>query len=811
MPATEQDDMKCYNPLTYQKLGFDLILARVSGKALSEGAKAHFENCVPMREPEAITLALRQVFEFKEILEYGDPFPNAALPSLNSVFEKLELKGNWLSAEELMRLLGWLKAVKSAHEYFRKHEENYPDLQNLIKPARVQPEWIRAIEKVLDLSGNIRDDASPELQAIRKGTKRTSAELRTLLYKELRRANQNNWSVEKEITLRNDRLVIPVRVEAKGRVPGFVQDVSQSGGTVFIEPAAALPLNNHLRELSYKEHNEIVRILQEVTARLRTEASELKLFQEIMIQLDIIRAKALLAVELNANLPKIDAEGDMHHIQEAYYPLLVLKSLQEKFEVIPLELKMEYKRRITLISGPNAGGKSVSLKTVGLLQVMLQSGFLIPVDERSVFRIFDSLFLDIGDEQSIEGDLSTYTSHLYQMRVMGDSMNQNSLFLIDEFGTGTDPKLGGAIAEAFLERFVRVRAYGIITTHYGNLKEYAEITKGITNAAMQFDTEGLKPTYRMMEGIPGRSYAFEIAKRVGVHHTILKKAKEKIGQEELDSEQLLRELERKNRRLEQLTSENQTKQKHLNKLLKENETQYKNAERNRKETLRKAKQEAAELIQAANKRIENTIREIKEKQAEKKRTQKLRQQLQASAPKVEPKEEIQDQKTKKGKTKAKQEEEAPKILYNENVAAGDWVKLRDNDSYGKLVEIQGKRGVVELGELRLTVPLGQLYKIQPPNKPKKQQGKTTLIPMSQGRFELNAMGMRVEEALIEVDKLVDDAMLSGLSNFRILHGKGTGALREAIRNHLKGHRVVSKMYDAPNEQGGSGWTIVDLE
>lgn len=797
--------MKCYNPLTYQKLGFDHILHRVSNKALSDDARERFAQYAPHSDAAVIIEELQRVQEFKDILEYGDAFPNEALPALTSVFAKLTVSGNWLNAEELMRLLGWLRAVKSAHDYFRSHEAQYPRLESLVHPARVRPEWIRVIEAVLDAQGNIKDNASPELASIRSSMSRTAGELRSLLYKELRHANENNWSIEKEITIRNDRLVIPVRADAKGRVPGFVQDVSQSGGTVFIEPAAALPLNNQLRELSYREQNEIIRILQEVTGRLRSEVSELQQFQEIMIQVDMVRAKALLAVELKASLPRIEPEGDVHHLVDACYPILLLKALQAPFEVIPLEILMEYKRRIILISGPNAGGKSVSLKTIGLLQLMLQSGFLVPVDERSVFRIFDSLFLDIGDEQSVEGDLSTYTSHLAQMRQMGDNMNSQSLFLIDEFGTGTDPKLGGAIAEAFLERFVRQRAYGIITTHYGNLKDFAEINKGIINAAMQFDTKGLKPTYRLMDGIPGRSYAFEIATRVGVHETILKKARKKIGQEELDSEQLLRQLEKKNVHLEQLTAENNRKQARLDKLLAENETKYKNAEKHRKDILREAKTEASRLIKDANKRIENTIREIREKQAEKEQTIKLRKELQAAAPRVEP------APPKEKKTEKKQEQ-APEILFDETPQAGDWVKLRDNDSTGKLVDIQGKRGVVELGEVRVTVPLKQLYKIKPPKKSKqKVGGYATRVPMSRGRFELEVIGMRVEEALIEVDKLLDDAMLSGLTSFRILHGKGTGALRDAIRQHLRGHKVVTKMNDAPVEQGGSGWTLVELE
>lgn len=810
--------MKCVHPHTFEKLGFDEILNRVSKLTSGEEAKEAAFAIRPMKSVDRIREELNMVKEFKDILEFGDSFPSLRFGVVSPVMEKLALEGNWLSQKELFSFLEWLVVISEVTRYLHKRREQYPGLNGLVNEYPFDGSVISRIREVLDERGNIKDDASPELATIRKQKISTANELRNTLYRILKRANDQNWSQDKEITIRNDRLVIPVKAEAKNQVAGFVQDVSQTGGTVYVEPAEALPLNNHLRELNFREHNEIIRILQEISNHLRASMDALKVFRKIIIRVDILRARARLAVELNASLPVIDPEGEITEIVEGYYPLLVLKAKDNPFEIVPLNLKMDARSRIILISGPNAGGKSVSLKSVGLLQLMLQSGFLIPVDESSVFRIYKSLFIDIGDEQSVENDLSTYTSHLYQLRRMGDRMNQDSLFLIDEFGSGTDPRQGGAIAEAFLERFVRQGAYGVITTHYGNLKEYAEITDGVVNAAMEFDTRELKPTYKLIIDIPGRSYAFEMAKRVGVHYTIIRSAKKKVGSDELDAEKLLRELEKKNQELNRLVRENERREQKLESLIQKNTEQSENLERNRKQIIRKAEIEAKNLIQGANKQIEKTIREIREKQAEKKATLRLRKQLEAAAPEVSEEEipEIQEKQPQK-KTAKKviaKEEFRIQILEGESIETGDWVKLKKSNSYGKLIDLQGNRGVIELGEMRMNVKLGQLVKIRPPKESKKSRsGGYRLIgdmPVTGGRFQIDLIGKRVEDAIPEVDRMLDEARFSGLTLLRILHGKGSGILREAIRKHLLDQNVVKSVRDAPVEDGGAGWTIVEL-
>lgn len=810
--------MKLYHPQTYQKLGFDVILDQLSKLLSSEEAKAELAELKPTKHADKLLPELKRVEEYRQILEFEDSQPAHRIPGVNPMLNKLKVAGNWLSLDELRRLLDWMETIDSLRKYLKKRQEEYPELDQLVNGQAFSSQLIKQIGSLFDNRGNLRSDASPTLASIRKQLNQTSNELRSTLFRVMKRAQEQGWGTEQDISLRNDRLTIPVKAEAKNQLAGFVQDVSQTGGTVYIEPAEALPLNNRIRELQIEERNEIIRILTEVTDKLRGHYQELAGYREIMINMDFIRAKARFATKIGAILPTIEPKGKTLNMRQAYYPLLVLKAQQDPFEVIPLDLKLDPENRIMVISGPNAGGKSVSLKTAGLLQVMLQSGMLVPVNEGSTFRLFDSLFLDIGDEQSVDTDLSTYTSRLQAWRLMGDKMTKNSLFLVDEFGSGTDPKQGGAIAEAFLERFNIQGAYGVITTHYGNLKDYAELTDGIINAAMQFDTKELRPTYRILDGMPGRSYAFEMAKRVGVHYTVLRRAKRKVGGEEIDAEQLRKELERKTLELEKMVRENQQKQQKLDELLKRYEEKELTIKQERRRIVNEAKREARTMIEKANKDIERTIREIKEAEAEKEKTKRLRKQLAATAPEVEADQPLASPKGKaeKGKARKKKapqkEAETIQVLPNDPIEVGDWVKLKTAGSHGQLVEIQGKKGVVSTGDLRVTIKLDNLVKIRPPKT--KDRGHNLNIstnPAKTAKLELDVLGQRAEEALNNVDRFIDEARLVGLQQVRILHGTGAGILRQAIRQHLQPLNFIERMEDAPVDQGGSGWTVVKMK
>ena len=793
--------MKLYNARSFEKLGFDVMLEEVGQRLQSVDAKEQWKQTHPISDWKILQVDLGRTEEFLQLLDSGLSVPRFRFISVQRYLQKIEVGGNWLSLEELYELVSWLQGIHDLREFFSKQEDNFPLLQKMVCDPPFSKQLAAHIASLFDERGQLRDDATPELLRIRQGQKRVSKELRNLLYAVLNKAIQNNWTVEREITIRNDRLVVPVKADSKGRIPGFVQDVSQSGNTVFVEPAEALTLNNKLKEFQFQEQNEVLRILQELTQQIREQLPMVEQFQVIMRDLEITRAKALFARSIGAIFPKIEPTATHFHLVKAYYPLLLLKAQGDKREVVPLDITFSPKSRITLISGPNAGGKSVSMKTVGLLQVMLQSGMLVPVAEGSQFRLFDSLFMDIGDEQSVASDLSTYTSHLFHLRQMGDHMNQDALFLIDEFGSGTDPKQGGAIAESFLERFVRVGAYGIITTHYGNIKKFAELHAGIGNAAMEFDTEGLKPTFRLLEGIPGRSYAFEIAERVGVHQTIIKKARKKVGTEEVQVEKLLEELERKNSKLEQQVRENANRERKLERLVKENDSLQSELVQRRKRVVNDAKKEANQLLQQANKDIERTIREIRESQAEKKLTKSLREGLQAKQHEVE---EVVEQSPKK-----KKEDNQPQLLKGP-IEVGDWVKLKKGDTQGEVEEISGKQAVLIAGGIRLKAKLNQLDKIKRPKDSKKRKVGTSGFRISQARMTLDVLGKRPEEALVELDKALDEALLAGFKKFRILHGKGTGVLRDHIRYHLSKLPFVTAYYDASEEEGGSGWTVCEL-
>lgn len=789
--------MKCYNPHTFTKLGFNEILDFIKGKTYNEETLERWDLLQFYEEPELLLEELMRVLEFKDLLEYGDAAPSLNFYAVGRLLDKARIVGNWLKSEELQRIWGWLISIDRLRSFLQKQAERYPKLNLLVNRSGFQGHLIKDIEKIIDDRGVLRDDASPELKSIRMEQKRSMSELRSVLNKILRVANENGWSNDKEITIRNDRMVIPIRAESKSNLPGFVHDVSQSGATLYIEPVESLTLNNKAKELIIREQNEIVRILQEITAKIGMHADELEEHKETMIRVEMIRAKALLAQALKCNLPHIEADGKRHCISQAYYPPLLLRALKSPFTVVPLDLDFDENQRIFLISGPNAGGKSVSLKTVGLLQVMLQSGFLIPVAENSIFRLFDALFIDIGDEQSIANDLSTYTSHLFYMRQMGDNMDANSLFLIDEFGSGTDPKQGGAIAEAFLERFIRQEAYGVITTHYGNLKKYAELAQGVANAAMEFDTQEIKPTYKIIQGIPGRSYAFEMAQRVGVHPTIIRKARKKMGTDEIRLDLLITELEQKNAQLSLLLGENAKKEGALEKLVSDNERLNNELLYNKKIAARETKLQVNEAIREANRKIENIIREIKESQAEKNLTQKLRKELQEMVSEPEP-------------------APAPVTPANKNpdegpLKLGDWVRLRDSDTQGKIIDISDKTGIIEAGEIRLRVRLDQVTRIAAPTGPKKTKSQNIRVGTIDAKMEVNVMGMRVEEALPEVDRMLDKALVAGFHRFRILHGKGNGILREAIRTHLRPLPFIVSLRDAHIDEGGDGWTVLELK
>lgn len=797
--------MKLIHPQTEDKLGFTYIRDFLTSQCSTEEGKHFCQRMEALRNPKYLHDELLRVKECKDLLELDESFSLDYTSPVGPLLVHAEVPGNYLASSDLFNLLKWLRMVRELIVYFRARKEKYPRIWKQWEGKELDKSLLKQIEGILDDRGNIKDSASPALKSLRENRHRISSELRKVLQRSLRHAHSQGWSTAAEITIRNDRLVIPMLANFKGRIKGFVHDVSSSGNTIFLEPSEALEYNNRIRELHAEENNEIIRILQEVTDQIREHLDTLVSFIRLVGRLDFLRAKGRLAVRLQANLPVLAARSGKLRLVKAYHPLLLLREGRIREEVVPLSLELNPEQRVILISGPNAGGKSVTLKTVGLLQMMLQSGLLVSTEEESEFCMFDALYIDIGDEQSIQSDLSTYTSHLQNMRSMLEHLSKGALFLLDEFGSGTDPKMGGAMAEAFLERFVDSQARGIITTHYGNLKVFADRSPGIENAAMQFDPENLAPTYHIEVGVPGRSYAFEIARKVGIPEEILSIAREKMGTTEMHSEELLLKLEAQRAELEQVLNENQSKNKELKNLLNRNQQLKKNIESKQNKMLRDAHEQAQGLINAANKKIERTIREIKEAQAEKEYTRQLRKELGEMLP--EPPEEILEP-----------EEESipePDELPGEKPEVGDWAKLKDSGNIVRVLELQGKRVIVAAGDLRVTAKLKDLVKVKvhkPKKNPQNASNKGKLVIKKRMGFnsELDVKGLRVEQALPIVEKFMDDAVIAGLGELRILHGKGTGALRESIRDLLQGYPAVVSLKDAHADRGGAGWTVVKM-
>ena len=802
--------MKYQHEQTESKLGFDQIRDLLALRASTEDGKALCMRMKPFRSPGGVEVELTRVSECQELLQFDEPFYFEVTTGMGALLDEAEIGGNWLRALELHRLIKWLAMVRDLVSYFKSRKEKYPTLYRNVERTEWRKDLLVKLKRILDDRGNLRDDASPELKRLRRERMRQSSDLRRQLQSILRNAAQNGWAEAAEITIRNDRYVIPLLADFKGRVKGFVHDVSQSGRTIFVEPSSVLDQNNRIRELFIEENNEIVRILTEATAWVKEEVPALRDHAKTVARLDFIKAKAQMAIDTQSNKPRFNAKGKVGRIVLGRHPLLILKEGMTFAQVVPLSLEMNQDARIILISGPNAGGKSVSLKTVGLLQLMVQSGMLVPCDKESEFRWYEQIFLDIGDEQSLQSDLSTYTSHLANMRLMLAELDKGSLFLMDEFGSGTDPKLGGAMAEAFLEKFLQSGAFGIITTHYGNLKNFADVKAGIVNAAMQFDPNTLTPTYHIEMGVPGRSYAFEIAKNVGIPESLLERAKGKIDGEQVYSEELLLKLEAQKAELEKVLKEQKERNAELKTWLERNQAMNKHIKQQENRILRDAHDKAQALIDAANAKIEHTIREIREEQASREKTRTLRQELREMLPEPPPPEPDEIPVVSEEEKK----EEELEVMPGAEIRVGDWVKMVDSASMGQVIDLQGKRAVVTVGDLRLTVKVKQLVRLK---KAKAQKG--IAVPASLGSriarranatSELRVKGFRVEQALPVVGKFIDDALVAGMKEVRILHGKGTGALRAAIREYLSAVPEVIRMKDAPIDAGGAGWTVVSL-
>lgn len=787
-----------------EKLGFDKIRKMLADLCLSTLGKVYVEKVRFSDDYDLIAKLTKQTQEFKEILEFDEPFPAQNFIDAKPALQKAHIGGIFLSEEELFELKISLQTIQDCFLYLNKRTERYPTLAEMLKLVELDSSLFKRLDQTIDERGKIRDNASQALQHLRKQILAEQNNLRKTTDKILRQAKQAGWASEDAgLTIRAGRVVIPIAAEHKRKLKGFIHDESATGQTVFLEPAEILDLNNEIKELEAQERREVIRILTELTAYLRPFLPQLQKAYQFLGLVDFLRAKALLAMRIGATTPTF-LPKTLLRWKNAVHPLLFLAHQEQGKSVVPLSIELNETQRILVISGPNAGGKSVLLKTVGLLQYMWQCGLLVPMSEASEVGLFKNIFIDIGDEQSIENDLSTYSSHLTAMRQFVSFADKNTLFLIDEFGTGTEPRLGGAIAEAILEDLYEKKAFGVVNTHYGNLKTFAQNKKGITNGAMRFDTENLEPLYQLEIGQAGSSFAFEIARKIGLPKKILSIAKEKLGDKEINYDQLLKELEKEKKELKDRNQILAQQQKEYEKLLKKYQEQNEYLEKEKKKLLNQAKMEAKKLLAEANQKIESTIRAIKEQKAEKESTKKLRQELNTLNEHLVLEEVLPDS------------PEEIEVL-EEAIGIGDWVRIKGQTAMGEVLSIKGKDAEVMIGELRSFIKLNRLEKIsrKVAKNSQKEYAKTNLgidltKKVANFSYQIDVRGKSAEIALVEVDKLIDDALLAGYNEVRILHGKGDGILRERIREHLRTYPQVVSFSSEHADRGGDGVTIVKI-
>lgn len=792
-----------------QKLGFDKIRELLKQVCVSSLGQDYVDKIRFTDNHQLIDKLLRQTAEFKQIVQYEPDFPSSNFLDVREQLKKARIEGLALTEEEFFSLKLSLRTIQDCLRFLEKREDanTFPFLKELAGPVTVNKNVAEAIERVIDDRGHVRDSASPELARIRRQIIAEQAHLRKQLDSIMRTARNNGWVPDDlSLTVRGGRLVIPVAAEHKRKIKGFIHDESSTGQTVYLEPAEVFDANNEIRELEYEERREIFRILLALTDQLRPHLEELKKAVNFLAMIDFIRAKARLAVQLDANMPKL-VNKPFINWTAARHPLLYLSFQKQGKKVVPLSVRLDGKQRILIISGPNAGGKSVSLKTLGLVQFMLQCGLLVPMADFSEMGVFQNLFIDIGDEQSLENDLSTYSSHLTAMKQFLVGANKRTLFLIDEFGTGTEPGLGGAIAEAILEDLNKSGAYGVINTHYTNLKVFADKTAGLVNGAMRFDGEHLEPLYELEVGRPGSSFAFEIASKIGLPKGVIDHAKQKLGTQQVNFEKLLKELDIEKRVFAEKNMEISINQRKLAQQLAEYTALKTRLENDQKQLLNEAKQKAKALVQEANQRIENTIREIKENKAERETTRDIRQQLERfEQQELKPEVLVED--------KPKEEFEA----VDGNIEAGSYVRIKGQSAVGEVLALRGKDAEIRIGDLKSTIKLNRLEKVSKKvfkeatgddNKPR-SQGIDMNEKMMNFSFNLDIRGKRGEEALGVVDQFMNDALMLGYPELRIVHGKGDGILRTLVRNHLRTYREVARMTDEHADRGGAGVTVVQM-
>ena len=793
-------------PVNFEhKIGFDSVRSLIDEKCAGSWGVEEAEKISFSNDFDTIVASLTLINEMMSLITDSNALPVPVVIDLRQQFADTKAEGTFLETKDLIALKKNISTLRELVKFISDADPNrFPSLINFVKDTFTFANIENRIDSIINRFGDVKDNASPNLAQIRRDIIISQNSVSKIMRSVLNKAAEDGL-IDKDVTpsLREGRLVIPVSSMNKRRIPGIVHDESATGKTVFIEPTAVVEVNNRIRELENEERREIIRILTEFTNFVRPYYDDILNSCLLVAKIDAIRAKALFSIDIKAIKPYLysDCRIDWY---EARHPLLEKSLTRQGKKIQPLNIRLNKKQRILLISGPNAGGKSVCLKTAGLLQYMLQCGLPIPIHERSNAGIFQSIFIDIGDEQSIENDLSTYSSHLINMKNCIKYSNGKSLLLIDEFGTGTEPQLGGAIAEAVLNRLNTNHVYGIITTHYTNLKHYAAQTDGIVNAAMLYDRNKMQPLFMLSIGTAGSSFAIEIARKIGLPDDVINAASKIVGEEQIDFDKHLQDVARDKRYWEQKRAKIKEEEKKLQSLTEHYDALVQDIKKKEKEIIRNAKEEASEIIKNSNAKIENTIRAIKESAADKNITQTERRELENFK-----------------KSLDKQLEKQPSDKQPQDFHKGDRVRIKGQNIAGTIDAVNGKTAIVFFGQIKSTVDVSKLEHLTASQLKEMEKYSTNAVANAKKGFDMrerqlnfsqdiDVRGMRVDEALQAVIYFLDDAQMFNVSRVRILHGTGTGALKSAIRDYLYQSSIVKSFKDEHVQFGGAGITVVDL-
>ena len=836
-----------------QKIGFDRIRQIISDRCSTSYAVDRTTNETFSANPAEIRRRLFLTDEMRLIMMFEDSFPSGGFIDCIDFLKPLERGSSSIDLLSLRKLRTMLDTLRKVTSFFASvKDEVYPNLKRMSSGILCFPEVHRRIDNIIDRYGEVKDTASDELYDIRKSLREKEGAISRRMSAILKRAQEEGIvDADAGVSVRDGKMLIPVSAANKKRIAGFIYDESASGKTAFIEPAEVVELDNQIKELQFSEQREILRILLEFTDFMRPYIPELLDAAHYLGEIDFLMAKAQVALDFIAGMPIISENGEMN-LRKARHPLLERTLKKEKKEIVPLTASLTTQKHILLISGPNAGGKSVCLKTVGLLQYMFQWGMLIPTSETSEMLVFDRIMVDIGDDQSIDNDLSTYSSFLVNMKEMLAKADSKTLILIDEFGSGTEPAAGGAIAEAILSELDKRGAYGIITTHYTNLKLYASADTGVMNGAMMFDVKNIAPMFKLEMGLPGNSFAFELARKMGLPETIIKDAETRAGEEFVGIERNLRKIARNRKALDEKLERIKHTDKTLENITDRYQKELQQIKQLKKEILDQAKKEAEDIIKGANRQVENTIRTIKESQAEKESTQEARKGLQdfmsiLAAKKEQEQKEKEDyiekkikqldarkerqkqRKAQKADERSQQEllemqaeQQRLEAFRNAPLKAGEKVRVKENGMVGEVAKVSAKAVVVNIGNISSKMPLDKVERIT--SNEFKSAVKETARPVTAIKVdssinerklnfstELDVRGERLNDAIETVTRYVDDAIMLGVSNVRIIHGKGTGVLRDELQKLIRTMPGVASVRDEHIQFGGTGVTIVTFD